>query len=79
MNTSILSFSYLLLELFPFIFVDLVVDFWNLCVLLPFADMERKAGREELPCPESETWETQPELLSAVIDCSVTFRACLHA
>lgn len=32
MNTSIFSFSYLLLELFVFIFVDLVVMIFDTCV-----------------------------------------------
>lgn len=31
MNTSIFCFSYLLLELFPFIFVDLVVMIFDTC------------------------------------------------
>ena len=62
MNTSIFCFSYLLLELFSSIFVDLVVMIFDTCV---YCCRLQIRGREELTCPESEAWETQPGLQSA--------------
>lgn len=43
MNTSLFCFSYLLLELFPLIFVDLVVMIFDACICGCHSQMRRES------------------------------------